>query len=426
MSHQSVDCTAAPGASSRQRRCLPWLTALVLCQACAEAPASGGLARPGAPVIEIESAAGVTRIGTAVRGDGSARVGAFAAPVLRVWQPVSDGPSKVVLTQPAGPAFALAPADAPLEAAFAAPEGLAVVDAAGQVSTRVAIEASETLSDIVISRYGIVAVVEQRRAASAQVRLVFSPLAAGGVAPAGAVLSFDADAGHTALAACADANRWLVAVGTRRTVETGQRVSRRTTLHTLTFSRQQWTAPVRVYDGTDGDEFSREVLMTPDSLAVRCHGRSGDVLVRSGAGWLLPSAESDTWGPPRRLLRYGEGYGVTGRTVAFCGERLVWIDNRLERGTSGLSSVLRGFPWSDAYPGWGITSVFVAKAGQVEQGTPTLLSADTGHANMVAAAERADGSCVVAWTGTRKVRKAGGTAADASAHLFVTTVAAER
>jgi hypothetical protein len=415
-----------------------WFRVLVLLAAAASYHCAGGAgvertipsANSAREVTALEDAA--SRVDLTPGPGGGARVAIVTGGMLAVWQSPSLVSWTRVATEPSGSDVALAPDGAPILYAFAGPRGVGAAAADGTpIDLGVTLEPAESVTDLLAATEGVITLVELKRGARpARVRVLFSAFRGRSVAAPVEALTFEAGPGQSAMAVCSGAGRALLVTGGTRLDEAQQRIVKVTTLDALTFDAAAgaWSGARRIFAGSDESEFGREAALSPQTLSVRCDGITADVLVRSGAGWILRSSAPETWTAPRRILKYSAGYGAVGRTAAFCGDRIVWIDDRLERGTSPKPwNPTGGLPWSDDYPGWRISSVFASRIDPLLSDTapPLLLSSDLGRARSVAASA-SGGACLVAWAGVRRVDKAGGEPEQRAPRLFMTTVEAGR
>ncbi len=366
------------------------------------------------------------RLSVAMDGQGGTRVAVFGESDVSIWRAVPPAPWTQESHDASTGVGALAPAGAPIVAAIVTNGGVSVIDAAGRTSMALALQPGENVADLAVTGDGIAILRERWRSGTAEVTVLFGRFGAASVEAPVSLLSYQSAPAQSAIAACTGAAGAQLVVATTRSTEVQRRVSSVTTLQGLRFDRTagQWSSPATIVEANGDQDFGREMVVSPQSLSMRCDTAGADVLVRGGAGWLLHNVRDDEWSVPRRVLPYGAGPGMQRRAAALCGDRAVWIDNRLERGDSGAWSLLRGFPWSDSYQGWGISAVYTAALRDLETGSAAalLLSPGTGAAHAVAAAPAADGGCAVAWAGLRRVARAGGSAGDLTERSFITRV----
>lgn len=385
------------------------------------------IARVDEPILDLDVASAP---------GGALRAGVLDRRGARLWERAAGAADwRDVGSYPGATALALADGGAGFVAALVDGEGIKVVDAQGVAHALSApIDPGLALVELHVLGGpvgGIVALAEAHRVGrSPLVHVMHYPLAgrqSRGVPlfTAGvSLLSFDAAAHQSALDVCSTRDRAVIAIGSTRIIESDGRIASVPVLNGLTFdvTAQTWRPLLPASFQYPPAILEETVGFTPGSLVVSCRGSAPRLMVRPGRAWMIALAPDGEPTSPVRVLDYGAGYGLLQGAMAGCGNRLIWIDNRLERGVDGFPlNPARGGLWSDDYPGWGITTVFTASYDELgaEKAIPLRLSSPLGR-QVAIAARPDDGACLVIWAGRRTVDKAGPPPGEGHTALFVT------
>ena len=277
--------------------------------------------------------------------NGGSRLAAVTGSALSIWDSDSR-PAAWHLTTTYSPArfVALAPSGSPIQLAFATQNAVTLVGNDGTTrALDLPLKDAEVVTGLLVSTgpgAGLIALLERRRGPEmASVRVVFTAFRDGKLSTPADILAFDSAPSRSAIASCGTATRSMVVTGAARIAEVQERVVTRTVMDAIEFdsTAMQWRKAAPLLDVTDQTEFAREVVLAPESLALRCDETTTDLLVRSGAAWRLHSPRAGEWAAPERAVAHAAGYGSRGQTVAFCKGQVGWIDDRLERGPAPLS-----------------------------------------------------------------------------------------
>ncbi|MGC4056397.1 MAG: hypothetical protein QM757_46965, partial [Paludibaculum sp.] len=273
---------------------------------------------------------------------------------------------------------------------------------------------------------GLLVLVEERKAGqpSSTQLLYFPSIDRKWMAP-GMVSEFTSAPGQAAFHACSGNGVTAVALAATSVFEHGHALVQNTTLRFLRWSAPgRWEATSDLLRAEGAPAFDPNRLVADSgSVLVQCEAQDYFSVFLRSSGELLryrfrPDGRAQS---AAHFFLSSQGYGFTGSGFASCGETLVWIDNRMERGGRVFPwNLANGVPWSDDYSGWGINTVFASAFtnlrpnGQVKPSH--RLSSDLGRQSAVAAV-RIDTECFAVWSGQEKVSKAGPSAKESSQRL---------
>lgn len=380
---------------------------------------------PSAIVTEVAKAQSTPRQLAIGHTDSGMRVAAVLEDGLHLFEGSAQATEWKPGEQYAGVTMVgLAPPDFPVAFAIADRTAIRVVDRNGAAAALIdGLQPNEQVTELQVvsgKAAGVLALVETRSAGQpARLRVLHFPIKDGKWNPATPVAMLEATPGQSAMGACSSSDYGAIVVATSQIRESGGTVRAEAQIAIWrNTAKGEWRRATDLLSPAVGQSLNTTLTFAPGALVARCAAEGAiDIVFRSGAGWLMHGTSAGDWSEPRRMLDYSPGYGVQGRSTAFCSDRLVWIDNRLEKGTNPkLWNPTGGFPWSDDYPGWGINGVFSAPIADL--GRANLLSSKLGRQHTVAAVSSGK-ECAAVWSGQTSVPKAAGNADELATRIMV-------